>query len=178
MKKKLSNQWKLLYHSGDNRGWHSFYGFIPNTKDGLVILTNGEGGIDLRQDIYHAWIEYETGKLPESYFALAEQRKTNFITSIVIGATFSIYLLLFVISLYKGRRTFIFKQEKKSYIGLVVRTFLLIITAVLVFCAADLWRVFSLNSGNTINFILIMVWIITLLISGFFPKIKSNKNNI
>ena len=25
---KLSNQWKLLYHSGDNRGWHSFYGFI------------------------------------------------------------------------------------------------------------------------------------------------------
>ncbi len=46
--KKLSNQWKLLYHSGDNRGWHSFYGFIPNTKDGLVILTNGEGGIDLR----------------------------------------------------------------------------------------------------------------------------------
>ncbi|COT10100.1 beta-lactamase/D-alanine carboxypeptidase [Streptococcus pneumoniae] len=176
--KKLSNQWKLLYHSGDNRGWHSFYGFIPNTKDGLVILTNGEGGIDLRQDIYHAWIEYETGKLPESYFALAEQRKTNFITSIVIGTTFSIYLLLFVISLYKGRRTFIFKQAKKSYIGLVVRTFLLIIPAVLVFCAANLWRVFSLNSGNTINFILIMVWIITLLISGFFPKIKSNKNNV
>ncbi|EJR97248.1 hypothetical protein IKG_03046 [Bacillus cereus VD200] len=144
----------------------------------MVILTNGEGGIDLRQDIYHAWIEYETGKLPESYFALAEQRKTNFITSIVIGTTFSIYLLLFVISLYKGRRTFIFKQAKKSYIGLVVRTFLLIIPAVLVFCAANLWRVFSLNSGNTINFILIMVWIITLLISGFFPKIKSNKNNV
>ena len=21
---KLFNQWKLLYHSGDNRGWHSF----------------------------------------------------------------------------------------------------------------------------------------------------------
>ncbi|HDR7687686.1 MULTISPECIES: serine hydrolase domain-containing protein [Bacillus cereus group] len=173
--KKLSNQWKLLYHSGDNRGWHSFYGFIPNTKDGLVILTNGEGGIDLRQDIYHAWIEYETGKLPESYFSLAEQRKNNSITSIVIGATLGLYLLLFVIRLYKGRRTFIFKQEKRSYIGLVVRTFLLIITAILVFCAAYLWRVFSLNSGNTINFILIMVWIITLLISGFFPKIKSNK---
>ncbi|WP_088312393.1 serine hydrolase domain-containing protein [Bacillus cereus] len=144
-------------------------------KDGLVILTNGDGGIDLRQDIYHVWIEYETGNLPESYFSLAEQRKTNFITSIVIGATLSIYLLLFVIRLYKGRRTFIFKQEKKSYIGLVVRTFLLVVTAVVIFCAAYLWRVFSLNSGNTINFILIMVWIITLLINGFFPKIKSNK---
>ena len=110
--KKLSNQWKLLYHSGDNRGWHSFYGFIPNTKDGWVILTNGEGGIDLRQDIYHAWIEYETGELPESYFSLAEQRKTNFITSIVIGATLSIYLLLFVIRLYKGRRAFILSKRR------------------------------------------------------------------
>ena len=83
--KKLSNQWKLLYHSGDNRGWHSFYGFIPNTKDGLVILTNGEGGIDLRQDIYHAWIEYETGKLPESYFALAEQRKLTSLHQLLLA---------------------------------------------------------------------------------------------
>ncbi|UOB95218.1 D-alanyl-D-alanine carboxypeptidase [Bacillus wiedmannii] len=24
---KLSNQWKMMYHSGDNRGWHSFYGY-------------------------------------------------------------------------------------------------------------------------------------------------------
>ncbi|MFH4347436.1 hypothetical protein WAJ13_23560, partial [Acinetobacter baumannii] len=79
---------------------------------------------------------YETGKLPESYFSLAEHRKTNFITSIVIGAALGIYLLLFVIRLYKGRRAFIFKQEKKSYIGLVVRTFLLVVTAVLIFCAA------------------------------------------
>lgn len=110
-----------------------FYGFIPNTKDGLVILTNGDGGIDLRQDIYHAWIEYETGKLPESYVALAEQRKSNSIISIVIGAALGMYLLLFIIRLYKGRRSFIFKQVKKSYIGLVVRTFLLIITAVLIF---------------------------------------------
>jgi len=172
--KKLSNQWKLIYHSGDNRGWHSFYGFIPNTKDGLVILTNSEGGIDLRQDIYHAWIEYETGKLPESYFSLAEQRKNNSIISIVIGGTLGVYLLLFVIRLYKGKRTFIIRYEKKSYIGLVVRTFLLIITAMLIFCAAYLWKVLSLNSGNTITFILIMTWIVALLISGFFPKIPSN----
>lgn len=172
--KKLSNQWKLIYHSGDNRGWHSFYDFIPNTKDGLVILTNSEGGIDLRQDIYHAWIEYETGKLPESYFSLAEQRKNNSIISIVIGGTLGVYLLLFVIRLYKGKRTFIIKHEKKSYIGLVVRTFLLIITAMLVFCTTYLWKVLSLNSGNTITFILIMTWIVALLISGFFPKIRSN----
>ncbi|MED1412643.1 serine hydrolase domain-containing protein [Bacillus paramycoides] len=176
--KKLSNQWKLIYHSGDNRGWHSFYGLIPNTKDGLVILTNSENGIDLRQDIYHAWIEYETGKLPESYFSLAEQRKHNSIISIVIGATLGVYLLLFVIRLYKGRGTFIIKHEKKPYIRLVVRIFLLIITAMLVFCASYLWKVLSLNSGNTINFILIMAWIMALLISGFFPKIRSNKKTI
>ncbi|MBJ7987968.1 serine hydrolase, partial [Bacillus cereus] len=80
---QLSNQWKMIYHSGDNRGWHSFYGYIPNKKDGLVILTNGENGKDLRQDIYHEWIKHETGKFPESYFSFEEQRKINIIISVV-----------------------------------------------------------------------------------------------
>lgn len=110
---KLSNQWKMMYHSGDNRGWHSFYGYIPNTKDGLVILTNGENGKDLRQDIYHEWIKHETGKFPESYFSFKEERKINTIISVVIGATLGIYLMLFVIRLNKGKRIFILKHEKK-----------------------------------------------------------------
>lgn len=42
--KNVPDQQKLIYHSGDNRGWHSFYGINPSSKDGLVILTNSEGG--------------------------------------------------------------------------------------------------------------------------------------
>lgn len=173
---QLSNQWKMMYHSGDNRGWHSFYGYILNTKDGLVILTNGENGKDLRQDIYHEWIKHETGKFPESYFAFKEQRKINAIISVVIGATLGIYLLLFVISLNKGKRTFILKREKKPYIGVGIRTLLLFSIALYLFCRTYMWSTLSLSVSNRINIMLIMAWIIALLITGFFPKKRSSTN--
>ncbi|MBC6975942.1 serine hydrolase [Bacillus sp. Xin] len=173
---KLSNQWKMIYHSGDNRGWHSFYGYIPNTKDGLVILTNSENGKDLRQDIYHAWIKYETGKWPESYFSFAEQRKNNLIISVVMGATLGVYLLLFVIRLNKGRRTFIMKHEKKPYIRVGVKTFLLFIIALFLFCSSYMWSTLSLSASNKTNVMLIMAWVMALLIGGFFPKNRSNTN--
>lgn len=173
--KELSNQQKLIYHSGDNRGWHSFYGFIPETKDGLVILTNSENGIDLRQDIYHAWIEYETGKLPEEHASISEMRKNNSIISIVIGTGLGLYLLLFVVRLSNGRRAFITKHEKKPYIRLGVRTFLLFTISTLLFCASYVWSVLVLASGHTTNYILIMSWLIVLLIVGFFPKKRKSK---
>lgn len=173
---QLSNQWKMMYHSGDNRGWHSFYGYILNTKDGLVILTNGENGKDLRQDIYHEWIKHEIGKFPESYFAFKEQRKINAIISVVIGATLGIYLLLFVISLNKGKRTFVLKREKKPYIGVGVRTLLLFSIALYLFCRTYMWSTLSLSVSNRINIMLIMAWIIALLITGFFPKKRSSTN--
>ncbi|PFN78876.1 penicillin-binding protein [Bacillus cereus] len=173
---QLSNQWKMMYHSGDNRGWHSFYGYILNTKDGLVILTNGENGKDLRQDIYHEWIKHETGKFPESYFAFKEQRKINAIISFVIGATLGIYLLLFVISLNKGKRAFILKHEKKPYIRVGVRTLLLFSIALYLFCRTYMWSTLSLSVSNRINIMLIMAWIIALLITGFFPKKRSSTN--
>lgn len=173
---QLSSQWKMMYHSGDNRGWHSYYGYIPNTKDGLVILTNGENGKDLRQDIYHEWIKHETGKFPESYFSFEEQRKINIIISVVIGGTLGIYLLLFVIRLNKGKRTFILKHEKKPYIRVGVRTLLLFSIALYLFCRTYMWSTLSLSVSNRINIMLIMAWIIALLITGFFPKKRSSTN--
>ncbi|MGE7884132.1 serine hydrolase domain-containing protein [Bacillus sp. NPDC094077] len=173
---KLSNQWKMMYHSGDNRGWHSFYGYIPNTKDGLVILTNGENGKDLRQDIYHEWIKHETGKFPESYFSFEEQRKSNTIVSVVIGATLGIYLLLFVIRLNKEKRIFILKHEKKPYIRVGFRTILLFSIALYLFCRTYMWSTLSLSASNRINIVLILAWMLLLLIVGFFPKKRSGTN--
>ncbi|MBG9789445.1 serine hydrolase domain-containing protein [Brevibacillus laterosporus] len=176
--KKLSNQRTLIYHSGDNRGWHSFYGLIPDTRDGLVILTNSENGIDLRQDIYHAWIEYETGTLPEGHFFITEQRKNNSVIAVVIGAALGVYLLLFAIRLGSGKRVFIIKHEKKPYVRVGIRTFLLFLTGTILFCTFYVWNVLSLNLGNKINFLLIMGWLVALLIAGFFLKTPKSSQDI
>lgn len=176
--KNLPDQQKLIYHSGDNRGWHSFYGFNPSTKDGLVILTNSEEGIDLRQDVYHSWMEYETGEMPEENSTITKMRKNNLIISVVLGVSLGIYLLLFAVKVKSGRRAFIIKHEKKPYIKVGIRTFLLFVIGTLLFCAAYVWSSLRLASGNTTNFLLIMSWLLILLITGFFPKkSKRNKNN-
>ncbi|MDN9009629.1 serine hydrolase domain-containing protein [Brevibacillus laterosporus] len=176
--KKLSNQRTLIYHSGDNRGWHSFYGLIPETQDGLVILTNSENGIDLRQDIYHAWIEFETGTLPAGYFFFTEKRKNNSVISVVIGVALGGYLLLFAVRLKSGRRVFIIKHEKKPYGRIGIRTFLLLLTGTILFCASYEWSVLKLDLGNKINFLLIMAWLVVLLFTGFFPKNKKLSEDI
>lgn len=176
--KNVPDQQKLIYHSGDNRGWHSFYGINPSSKDGLVILTNSEGGIDLRQDVYHSWMEYETGEMPEGYSSIAKLRKNNLIISCVLGVLLGIYLLLFAVKVKSGRRVFIIKHEKKPYIKAGIRIFLLFIIGTLLFYAAYVWSTLRLASGNTTNFLLIMSWLLILLVTGFFQKkSKRNKHN-
>jgi len=59
---------ELIWHNGETGGYHSFMGFDPNTKRGVVVLANSAGSID---DIgYH---------LLESKYELAhfEPRKTR-----------------------------------------------------------------------------------------------------
>lgn len=57
----------LAYHPGDNPpGWHSFIAAIPSRRSGLVVLTNGEGGRELRMDAFCAWLPHQgAGGVPE-----------------------------------------------------------------------------------------------------------------
>ncbi|MDF2987213.1 MAG: penicillin-binding protein [Eubacterium sp.] len=109
--KKLSDESILLNHGGDNRGWHSFYGFIPEKKDGIVIFTNSDNGIDLRQDIYNFWVEYETGTLPAQYQAMEKSRHIYLAVAFALGILLAVYLLFFLIKLKQGRRVFISRLQ-------------------------------------------------------------------
>lgn len=39
-------------HGGDNRGWHSRFIMYPDTRNGIVVLTNSSNGFWMAQDIY------------------------------------------------------------------------------------------------------------------------------
>jgi hypothetical protein len=41
------DQGNVVAHGGDSNGWHSQSVFLPERKTGFVILTNGEGGLEL-----------------------------------------------------------------------------------------------------------------------------------
>jgi CubicO group peptidase (beta-lactamase class C family) len=44
----------IIYHSGGNKGYRSFMVLYPVTGDGVVVMTNGEGGAELRMEIVRA----------------------------------------------------------------------------------------------------------------------------
>ncbi|WP_339276856.1 serine hydrolase domain-containing protein [Paenibacillus sp. FSL W8-0426] len=174
--RKLSEEQTFIYHSGDNRGWHSLYGFIPETKEGLVILTNSDNGIDLRQDIYHAWIEYVTGSLPEGHSSLTQSRTNNFILSISIGTLFGIYVIMFGIRMATGRRVFFTKLKDKYVVKLGCRTLLLVAAGALLFYASYVWQILNLSSGRKDYVMLILAWLFVLVLTGFYPKKRKLKS--
>ena len=53
--KKLNNDLLTIGHGGDNWGYHGLYRFIPETGDGIVILTNSERGAALRTEVFSKW---------------------------------------------------------------------------------------------------------------------------
>ncbi|ASA26208.1 penicillin-binding protein [Paenibacillus donghaensis] len=166
----LSDGRTLIYHPGDNRGWHALYAFIQGSRDGMVVLTNSENGIDLRQDLYHAWIEYQTSEMPESTQALLAGRHTNALLAWGIGGLLAVYVLFFAFRVARGRRVFITAQTRRRYALLGFRLVLLTVIGMALFCASYLWSVLGLQSGLKYSVLLLFAWIAVLLVTGFFPR--------
>jgi CubicO group peptidase (beta-lactamase class C family) len=57
------NNLKVIYHAGSNQGFRSAMAFIPQTGDGIVILTNGNNGEKVHYPITFKWIGEEEKKM-------------------------------------------------------------------------------------------------------------------
>jgi CubicO group peptidase (beta-lactamase class C family) len=52
-------------HGGGNRGWQSYFQIIPESRDGITIVTNGSNGWAVHRQIFCAWTEWITGSWME-----------------------------------------------------------------------------------------------------------------
>ncbi len=59
---RLFENKKIIGHVGNNQGWHSHFEFIPETKSGIAILTNGNDGFYFHNTIMCQWIYHQTGE--------------------------------------------------------------------------------------------------------------------
>lgn len=176
--KELSDGSTFLYHSGDNRGWHSVYGFIPERRDGIVVFTNSDNGIDLRQDIYNFWIEYETGTLPEQYQAMEKSRNTHFAVAAALTIALAVYLLFFMIKLKRGNRIFILRKEGKSFLKPFIRLLIPLFAGGALYHILYKVDILQLQGGLKNIAGCILVWLMVLFITGFFPKnVRKSKSS-
>lgn len=163
---------KLLYHGGDNRGWHGIYGFIPQKKDGIVIFMNSENGMDLREELFYYWIQHECGVMPDKYYAMEKSRNVNLIIAAGLGAILAAYVLLFAISLRRGRRVFFLGKKEKSFVKLFLRLLIPLALAVLIYLTSYKLSILPLQGGVKYIAYVVFAWMVVLLITGFFPRNK------
>lgn len=75
---ELAPEGALFYHSGANNGYRNLMLGYPYTGDGAVILTNSDGGAELRQEIARAiateygWAHFRVAGFPADAPALAD----------------------------------------------------------------------------------------------------------
>jgi CubicO group peptidase (beta-lactamase class C family) len=170
--RKLHDGSTLIDHSGDNRGYHSYYGFIPESGEGLVILTNSDNGVDLRQDVFHQWIKYNTGSMPDSYSSVNRLRLASSVISLVLATLLGLYLLWFAVCLQRGKRVFISSVMNRRFtvVRLVLRLLVLIALCAGLYYFSYAASLLSLHSGKKTILLLVVLWLGVLMITGFFRK--------
>ncbi|AWB44556.1 hypothetical protein DCC85_10175 [Paenibacillus sp. CAA11] len=176
--RKLPDQRRLIYHSGDNRGFHSFYGYIPESGDGLVILTNSDNGIDLRQDIYSAWIKFQTGEDAPGYLALKQKREINRYLAAVLYLLLGCYIAVAVIRLIRGRRGFISKHAQKVKWIFALKAVLIGGVGISLIYYTYFLSNLNLAAGLKQVVMAVFLWLIGLLLVAIFPKYRKRKQSI
>ncbi|MCC5911052.1 MAG: beta-lactamase family protein [Clostridiaceae bacterium] len=88
---------KLISHDGGNKGWKANFTMIPDRESGIVILTNGDNGTYLLNEVLNAW-QYTTLGTYRSF------DKLQHTVSAIIYSLTSILMLWSVIRLYILRK--------------------------------------------------------------------------
>ncbi|MFW9852012.1 MAG: serine hydrolase domain-containing protein [Candidatus Thorarchaeota archaeon] len=105
---KLDSGLLTIGHGGDNWGYHGLYRFIPETGDGIVILTNGDRGAALRTEIFSKWEKVMGGSSLE--LSWKEETRKYMLVGIyeLIGSILFIVLLIIL-----GRFGFVSLNQKE-----------------------------------------------------------------
>ncbi|AKL96579.1 beta-lactamase class C/penicillin binding protein [Clostridium aceticum] len=94
------NNRPLVAHDGGNKGWKANFSLAPNTGDGVVILTNGDNGTYLINEVLNSWY----------YKVFQDKRALDKLSHRVNATIYSISLVLILwsvlvlLQLYKALR--------------------------------------------------------------------------
>jgi D-alanyl-D-alanine carboxypeptidase len=97
--KVLNNGTVVVGHGGDNWGYHGVFNFIIGSKQGIVILTNGDRGAALRTEIIQKWEKLMGGSNLENLWKEEYKKYRNASIGWIIISLFVIVIILLGIRL-------------------------------------------------------------------------------
>lgn len=174
---KLSDGRTAVGHGGTNRGWRAQFNIIPESKQGVVILTNSDMGDNVIREVLALWIEQLTGKLPAFYYNQADFNTKILIAAGAVGTLLLVFIAFVTRSIAKKRRTYAEWKKLKLYkraIRLLWPGILLIAWWVGLYAPI-------IHGWNVAEFLPISIkwvtvvftlWCCALMAAGIFPKVK------
>lgn len=108
----LDNNERLIMHKCANRGWRAMFVFLPEQNDGIIYMSNYDGGADFMRDDIASWVKSKTGSYAYFYRKLLRPRKVITFINIIIGLPLIFILVFFTSDLIIQRRNISFKNLK------------------------------------------------------------------
>lgn len=165
----------LVTHYGANKGWKSNFTIVPNKEAGIVILTNGDNGTYLLDEVLNSW----------HFTALGRKSSLDKLKHIISSISYSIALVLLfwsliivyslIIQIYKGIRVVTNINNKLLFTTKCFCILLLGITTYLLQVAIG--SVLQIINPNSISIITIalVTRAITAIGQVIFPKVNFAK---
>lgn len=137
----LSTGQQAVWHGGQGHGWMTHFHSVPNTGDGIVILTNSQRSWPMIAHILGVWSEWNN--LPPVGMTFINQATT--VVWVVVAVLVMISLLLFWRAgsgLVSGKRHFAPLSHQSRFLRLSQALFAVLILILGTSVAQDLWAFF------------------------------------
>ncbi|GKU30544.1 serine hydrolase domain-containing protein [Clostridium folliculivorans] len=167
-KEILSDGTTAISHGGANRGWEAQFEMIPEKKDGIIIFTNSDNGVDIINDVLNQWKGYETGKIQPVLDTYKNIQLVVFVALIAVIILSVILMVALYGSVRHGKRGF--AKIKAKFMIRLGTEMVILLAWILIFYAfrAALLAPYAVRMFTYAVFILIVIN----LIYGLFPKTK------
>jgi len=117
----ISNEGKSVGHGGANFGWRADIRFNPTTGDGLVTMTNYEGGNQLISEVRCFWDSQLNEPLIQTECRNAEMRlKLAEKIRLFIASLMAIFTLVFAWALFSKRVILSLPRSKQKIMGFLL----------------------------------------------------------
>jgi CubicO group peptidase (beta-lactamase class C family) len=172
---------KIVGHAGTNRGWRAKYYIAPDSRQGLLVLTNSDNGEVVAGTAWSLWVEHRTGKLPMFYIEHRQMDKKVHLLAGLLGIALLAFWSIFLIRIRKKERAFVQWDKLKVY-GKLIR--LLPLLLVFVWWAGLYGPV--IHGWNIAEFlpvsfkwisVVVTLWCFSIMIISIFPKMKDKDSS-
>jgi CubicO group peptidase (beta-lactamase class C family) len=172
----LSNGLKSVANGGQGGGVMTYFQFVPETGDGIVLLTNSQRSWPLFGYVLSAWSKWN-GFAPVGFGKIIGAQKALFILIGLIVLIILWQVWRFVQGLISGRRRFAPLAEESRLLRLVQGNISLLFVLALVWCVKQDYLFISSVFPKAAGWLglSIFIWAVVLLFGALFPSKMANQ---